>query len=139
MACLPQTARQCTAMLAAPRQWELLSAAFFPLPFQQALVRGDVHVPTVCGQGFPLPTSSGGCSRAVLGTFSWHRGRGRAPCPLLLLQAVATGPSAAEVRNGCCWPERTKGSHRLQGAALHSAGSKSTFFSAVAFLYFLPL
>lgn len=134
MACLPQTARQCTAVLAAPRQWELLSAAFFPFSFQQALVRGDVHVPTLRGQGFPLPTS-----RAVLGTFSWHKGKGRAPCPLLLLQAVATGPSAAEVRNGCCWPERTKGSHRLQGAALHSAGSKSTFFSAVAFLYFLPL
>lgn len=134
MACLPQTARQCTAVQAAPRQWELLSAAFFPLPFQPALVRGDVRVPTLRGQGFPLPTS-----RAVLGTFSWHRGKGRAPCPLLLLQAVATGPSAAEVRNGCCWPERTKGSHRLQGAALHSAGSKSTFFSAVAFLYFLPL
>jgi len=34
---------------------------------------------------------------------------------------------------------QAKGSHKLQGAALHSAGSKSTFFSAVAFLYFLPL
>lgn len=134
MACLPQTARQCTAVQAAPRQWELLSGAFFPFPFQQALVGGDVRVPTLRGQGFPLPTS-----RAVLGTFSWHRGRGRAPCPLLLLQAAATRPSTAEIRNGCCWPERTKGSHRLQGAALHSAGSKSTFFSAVAFLYFLPL